>query len=84
MRKQKNEAEGIPPLSRQDPSGVCQTWAKYVFVCGDDPRGCIKLTSKDESITRIYGVVTRALGTKPELTIFKGLSDYSRDLLLLT
>ena len=84
MRRQMDE--GIPPLSRRDRRGVDPMWSRRIHVCGDDPSGCIKLTSEDGTITKIYATITRALGSGPqsELTIFKGLLDYSRNLLLLT
>lgn len=67
----------IQPLSDRDASEEGQRWTELIFVYGDDATGCIKLTSEDGSVSRIYGTITHDLATKLELglTIFKGPSD---------
>ena len=73
----KRKTEGIQPLSHRDAHGEGQTWTKHVFVYGDDTTGCIKLVSGDGTITKIYTTVTHSLGTRSNLTIFKGPFDCS-------
>lgn len=80
----------IRPLADKDACGEGPRWTERILVYGDDARGCIKLTSGDGEITKVYGAITGVYGTnahnvaaEQESIIFKGLSDYLADSLTL-
>ena len=61
----------ILPLGGRNMNKNGGRWTERTFVYGDNTEGRIRLTSGDETITRIFGAVTQCL-VRP-LTLFKGL-----------
>ena len=61
----------IPPLRHRDEG----EWTERIFVYGDSKEGPLRLTSQDETIERLFGVVAPCLARPValQLTIFKGL-----------
>ena len=70
-RKEEEAITPILPLGDRNANKNGGKWTERIFVYGDNTKGRIRLTSGDETITRIFGAVTECL-VRP-LTLFKGL-----------